>query len=73
MLCITQKKAEVENISARDLYQQATVRILQAVKPLDGSMKVLIEGVVEHELVSLKAALRSISAEAEIVSEENRL
>ena len=46
LLCLTQKDAEVEDVAIKDLYRFGTiVKVLQAVKMPDGTMKVLVEGV----------------------------
>ncbi|MDC3181127.1 endopeptidase La [Gammaproteobacteria bacterium] len=46
LLCVVQKDSEKEDITSRDLYRFGTsMRILQAVKLPDGTMKVLAEGI----------------------------
>ena len=46
LLCLAQRDAEKEDVSVKDLYRYGTsMRILQAVNMLDGTMKLLAEGV----------------------------
>lgn len=45
IVCLTQKNADLDDVSSRDLYRFGTLaKILQAVKLPDGNMKLLIEG-----------------------------
>jgi len=54
LLCVTQKDAEKDSITAKDLYRFGTVaKILQAVRMPDGSMKVLIEGAYRASIVKV--------------------
>lgn len=55
LLCLAQKDAEKEEVSAKDLYRFGTVaKILQAVKMPDGSMKVLVEGAFRASVEKLE-------------------
>lgn len=60
LVCITQKDAEKEEVSARDLYRFGVlVKILQAVKIPDGSMKLLVEGISRVEVDKIEKNPRS--------------
>ena len=54
LLCLTQRDAEKEEISAKDLYRFGTVtKILQAVRMPDGNMKLLVEGSTRAKVIKL--------------------
>ena len=54
LLCLTQRDAEKEDITAKDLYRFGTVtKILQAVRMPDGNMKLLVEGNTRAKVIKL--------------------
>lgn len=60
LLCLTQRDAEKEDITAKDLYRFGTVtKILQAVRMPDGNMKLLVEGNTRAKVIKLARERKS--------------
>ena len=60
LLCLTQRDAEKEDITAKDLYRFGTVtKILQAVRMPDGNMKLLVEGNTRAKVIKLTRERKS--------------
>jgi ATP-dependent Lon protease len=78
VLLIAQRSSSVDNPKAADLYQTGVVaRILQVMKMPNGTLKVLVEGLVRAEVVSLvktsgylMARLRVMSRDQEVPDRE---
>jgi len=78
VLLIAQRSSSVDNPKSADLYQTGVVaRILQVMKMPNGTLKVLVEGLVRAEVVSLvktsgylMARLRVMSRDQEVPDRE---
>lgn len=72
LVCISQKNADIEEISSKDLYRFGTVvKVLQAVKLPGGNMKILIEGVSRVNVTKLeKSKTKGIVSTVDFVSHE---
>ncbi|MXW45489.1 MAG: endopeptidase La [Gammaproteobacteria bacterium] len=70
ILLVAQRKPEVDEPQARDIYRVGTLAtVLQMMKMPDNTVKVMVQGVLRARLNSLKSG-KFFSAEFETVSEE---
>ena len=70
ILLVAQRKPEVDEPQARDIYRVGTLAtVLQMMKMPDNTVKVMVQGVLRARLSSLKSG-KFFSAEFETISEE---
>ncbi|MDF1543709.1 MAG: endopeptidase La [bacterium] len=69
VLLVAQKQAGMDNPSANDLYEIGIVaRVLQVMKMPNGTLKVLVEGLVRAQVKKMTRSRNFLSASLEIVS-----
>lgn len=72
VVLLAQKKPGIDNPTANDLYQVGIVaRILQVMKMPNGTLKVLVEGLVRCELKKLNKKSHFLSGTIEVVSQKS--
>jgi len=74
ILLLSQKNADVDNPTTKDLYRTGTVaNILQLLKLPDGTLKVLVEGVERAEVVRFGRTRQIMTADIELVKDHHDL
>lgn len=71
VMLVAQKAANVDNPTASDLYKSGVVaRILQVMKMPNGTLKVLVEGIIRAKIKSFGKAANYMPVNIELIEEE---